>query len=630
MTEFEIQHIPLNRLKVSVVNVRKTERTADVEALAASIRSHGLLQNLSVVADDDGKFSVVAGGRRLAALKLLAKSGAIAKDFEAPCQVIAREAAPEASLAENIHRVAMDPVDEADAFAILQGQGSAVDEIARRFGVTLRHVEQRLVLCKLSPKLRSAWKKRELTLDAARAFCLVDDHTRQDAVFKSLGKPVTHAGSVRARLMEDRMRASDRLVRFVGLENYEAAGGAVRRDLFDADAVFIEDGALVAVLAERILAAAAENFKQAGWGWVETSLDGCRPDGVAALRLQPIWRDATDAEEAQMQQVQEKIDALDAALNESSVEDDPRWSDRDDLEAAYETIRQAARTWDGELMKFAGVIVSVDHSGALLATEGYVRKDDQKLIDAIKRGGQSEARHEDDETSVPTQTAVVGMPKALARDLTSHRTRAIRAGVAQDVDIALSVCVAALGSRLLRRQTLQGVDVSCGMSDFDDSQSLMRPLDAAMPEQPRAALEWCLKQDRAALLTHLSTLVACAIDLSHEDSTAGDADRQAVSDCIASALDLDMAAVWSPSIEFWIRLPKSVLLEELKDAAETHELPDAAQADWLRTAAKLKKDALAQRVHEAWRGRRYLPELLVTPLAAGSLSVAGNIAIAAE
>jgi len=360
VSAFQIQHIPLNRLKVSSVNVRRTERAADVEALAASIQSHGLLQNLSVTADENGKYSVVAGGRRLAALKLLAKSGAIPKDFEVPCQLITKDAAPEASLAENIHRVAMDPIDEADAFATLRGQGSAVDEIARRFGVTLRHVEQRLVLCRLSPKLRSAWKKRQLTLDAARAFCLVDDHERQEAVFKSMGKPITHVGSVRARLMEDRMRASDPIVRFVGLEDYEAAGGAVRRDLFDADAVFIEDGALLSALAERKLKVAAEQYRETGWGWVETSVDGSRPEGVLALRLQPIWRDATDAEEAQMQQFREKIDALDAALDDSSVEDDPRWTDRDDLEAAYETLRQATRTWDSELMTLAGVIVGID------------------------------------------------------------------------------------------------------------------------------------------------------------------------------------------------------------------------------------------------------------------------------
>ncbi|RYD84322.1 MAG: hypothetical protein EOP84_05795, partial [Verrucomicrobiaceae bacterium] len=112
MTSTTLQTIPLNMLIVSTVNVRKTDRKADVSALAASINSHGLLQNLAVAATEGGKFSVVAGGRRLAALKMLAKNGAIAKNFPVPCQVVGEDHAAETSLAENIHRVAMDPLDE--------------------------------------------------------------------------------------------------------------------------------------------------------------------------------------------------------------------------------------------------------------------------------------------------------------------------------------------------------------------------------------------------------------------------------------------------------------------------------------------------------------------------------------
>jgi ParB family chromosome partitioning protein len=101
----------------------------------------------------------------------------------------------------------------------------APDEMSRRrFGVTRRHVDQRLALAGLSPKIKAAWKRGDVSLEAARAFCLVEEPRPAGSVFRSLGKPVTHAGSVRARLMEGRMRASDRLASFVGLEAYEAPG----------------------------------------------------------------------------------------------------------------------------------------------------------------------------------------------------------------------------------------------------------------------------------------------------------------------------------------------------------------------------------------------------------------------
>ncbi|MBK8840320.1 MAG: ParB N-terminal domain-containing protein [Hyphomonadaceae bacterium] len=142
----KFQNIPLNKLIASPRNVRRKDRKADIDALAASIASCGLLQNLCVVAGEGDRFEVDAGGRRLMALKKLAKDGVIAKDFPVPCHVVASEDGREVSLIENIHRVAMDAMDEVDAFAALVAEGATPDDIARRFGATQRHVEQRLAL----------------------------------------------------------------------------------------------------------------------------------------------------------------------------------------------------------------------------------------------------------------------------------------------------------------------------------------------------------------------------------------------------------------------------------------------------------------------------------------------------
>jgi len=212
-----IQLVALNKLVASPRNVRKQDRKADLDALATSIAAHGLLQNLCVVPTEGGKFEVDAGGRRLAALKQLAKQGVLSKDHPVPCHVEAAERGIEVSLTENVHRVAMDAMDEVDAYAALVADGKTPDDVARRFGVERRYVDQRLALAGLSPRIKAAWKRGDVSLEAARAFCLVDDHAQQDAVFRSLGKPVTHGSSVRARLMDGRMRATDRLATFVGL-----------------------------------------------------------------------------------------------------------------------------------------------------------------------------------------------------------------------------------------------------------------------------------------------------------------------------------------------------------------------------------------------------------------------------
>lgn len=151
--------VPVSKLVVHDDNVRRTDKRADIEALAASIAAHGLLQNLSVVRIEDGRYAVVAGARRLAALRFLIKQGRLARDFAAACTIVEPALSAEASLAENVQRVAMNAMDEMEAFSRLADEGMSVEVIAERFGAQVRHVEQRLALGRLSPKIRAAYRK---------------------------------------------------------------------------------------------------------------------------------------------------------------------------------------------------------------------------------------------------------------------------------------------------------------------------------------------------------------------------------------------------------------------------------------------------------------------------------------
>jgi hypothetical protein len=107
-----IQMIPLNRLILSPANVRKTRTHVGIEELAASILAHGLLQNLQVRPGKGGKFEVVAGSRRHAALNLLAKQKSLSKLAEIGCNVLDDADAVEISLAENTNREPMHPADQ--------------------------------------------------------------------------------------------------------------------------------------------------------------------------------------------------------------------------------------------------------------------------------------------------------------------------------------------------------------------------------------------------------------------------------------------------------------------------------------------------------------------------------------
>ena len=98
--------VPLNRLRLSPDNVRTPGGVA-IDDLAALIYSQGLLRRLAVVPRPMGKkgdFDVVAGGRRLDALRLLVEQGKLVDEQPIECLAVPSDKVTEISLAENIAR----------------------------------------------------------------------------------------------------------------------------------------------------------------------------------------------------------------------------------------------------------------------------------------------------------------------------------------------------------------------------------------------------------------------------------------------------------------------------------------------------------------------------------------------
>lgn len=615
--------IPLNQLVSSPANARKTDARADIEALAASIASLGLLQNLSVAERGENKFEVVAGARRHAALKLMAKAGTIARDYPVPCNLVGQDGAAEASLAENVQRIAMNAVDEAEAFNVLFEQGHDCEAIARRFGVTTRHVDQRLALANLSPRLKAAYRKGEINLEALRAFCIEPDHAKQDAALRALGKPVTHPGQVRALLTQGAMKTSDRLARFVGLEAYEAAGGPLTRDLFDPDACFIADPALVTRLADERMEAERRRLIGEGWGWVEFVTGHGAGASYCGERIHPTRRPMTRPERKSIAELDSEIEALDAKLKESE-EDDALWQARETLDQQRQKAVDATFVWDKALIAHAGVVGSIDYEGRLSFNFGLVRKADQAKLKRVLAARAPEGAAGDEAAPAETE-ADQGprLPKTVARELTAARAIALRQGVAEAPHIALALAVYACALANMRRPSpnvrLAAEPIAIGEDGAFDRRRA--ELVSSLPEDELALLEWCLAQESETLLGALAVLVAGALDLVHEASSRGDNATQALADCLAAALRLDMRKHWSPDRAFLSKLPKAMLLAIAEQAPKIAEQTPARRALQLKTLAKLKRDSLAKALARSLNGAGYLPDLLVTPLAKGALAL---------
>jgi len=186
----ELMTIALSLLVPSPRNVRRTNGT-DVSDLKASIEAQGLLQNLIVCPEltkrgkPTGRYEVVGGKRRLAALTALADDGKLSADEEILCRVKPDRDAAEASLAENLHREPMHPADEFEAFQRLVQEGRSIEEVATRFGTSPITVRRRLKLASVHPALIQLYRDDGITLEQLMALAVSDDPDEQLRVWEA-------------------------------------------------------------------------------------------------------------------------------------------------------------------------------------------------------------------------------------------------------------------------------------------------------------------------------------------------------------------------------------------------------------------------------------------------------------
>jgi ParB family transcriptional regulator, chromosome partitioning protein len=344
----DIVFVPLNNLRNLPKNVRTVPHTkADIQAFAASIAALGMLQYPVVEPEigqrgkPTGNYLVNAGeGRRLAQL-LRVKRKEIKPDEPICCILDTEHSATEISLAENAIRTDMHPADQYEAFAKLHGEeGMSAEDIAARFGVTPTVVKRRLKLGAVSPKLRALYRKGEMNLDQLSAFAITDDHERQERAWSESPTFNRSREAILRVLSEGQVRSDDRRAVFVGAKEYEAAGGTIVRDLFDAEGGgFFADAELLNQLTREKLQCHADKVAAEGWRWVvaEPELDH---EVCAAMRrvfAKPV--PLSKAERKRFHKLQARYDALCDKYQDGDVPaDDAAKLDR--IEAAIEALRR--------------------------------------------------------------------------------------------------------------------------------------------------------------------------------------------------------------------------------------------------------------------------------------------------
>ena len=268
--------LQINQLVLSEKNVRKENASkADDEQLYASILAHGILQNLIVEPmNAQGLYPVLGGGRRLRQLIKAVKNNKLKPKTLVPVKLLTAEEvanyATELSMTENFTRAKMHPVDEFHAFADMVNQGASIADVAARFGVTAKFVQQRMKLSMVAPVVLDAYKAGNVSLDVVMIFTIASIE-KQVEVWELAGDRRYNENQFRNMLKDAAVSADHYLAQFVGQDEYEKAGGVVTSDLFS-DEVYLDDKALLESLATAKLEIEAAKLIARGWKWTQIKL----------------------------------------------------------------------------------------------------------------------------------------------------------------------------------------------------------------------------------------------------------------------------------------------------------------------------------------------------------------------
>ena len=259
----QIDHIPLDRLSVSPINMRRGRKMPNVSDILPSVKARGVLSPLFVRAN--GKhdhFEILAGKRRYFASVEAAKESS--EDRSLPCIVIGESDNAEAleiSMIENLLRQDPDEVTQWESFTRLVKEGRSVEDIAATFALTEMQVKRILALGNLLPRIREAYRAEEI--DAATVRHLTLASKAQQKAWLALYED-TEAYAPRGSQLKGWLFGGASIATSMALFDLEAYSGQIVADLFGEDGYFADSDAFwTAQMAEVEQRKAA--YLEAGW-----------------------------------------------------------------------------------------------------------------------------------------------------------------------------------------------------------------------------------------------------------------------------------------------------------------------------------------------------------------------------
>ncbi|EPR0288795.1 ParB/RepB/Spo0J family partition protein [Escherichia coli] len=606
LAQTEEVSVPLASLIKSPLNVRTVPYSAEsVSELAESIKGVGLLQNLVVHALPGDRHGVAAGGRRLAALNMLAERGIIPADWPVRVKIIPQELATAASMTENGHRRDMHPAEQIAGFRAMAQEGKTPAQTGDLLGYSPRHVQRMLKLADLAPVILDALAEDRITTEHCQALALENDTARQVQVFEAAcqsgwgGKPDVRV--IRNLITESEVAvAGNSKFRFVGADAFSP--DELRTDLFSDDGDgYVDRVALDAALLEK-LQAVAEHLREAeGWEWCAGRMEPvgeCREDAETYRCLPEPEAVLTEAEDERLNELMTRYDALENQCEESDL-----------LEAEMKLMRCMAkvRAWTPEIRAGSGVVVSWRYGNVCVQRGVQLRSEDDATDDA-DRTEQVQEKASVEEISLPLLTK-----------MSSERTLAVQAALMQQPDksltlLAWTLCLNVFGSGAYSKPAQISLecehypltsDAPSGKEGaaFMAMMAEKARLAALLPEGWARDMTTFLSLSQEVLLSLLSFCTACSLN-GVQTRECGHTSRSPL-DSLETAIGFHMRDWWQPTkANFFGHLKKPQIIAALNEAG----LSGAA-----RDAEKMKKGDAAEHAEFHMKDNRWVPGWMCAP-----------------
>lgn len=179
----QVQLLPIASISPNPQQPRKIFEEDQLEDLATSIKQHGIIQPLIVIAAEGvDRYTLIAGERRLRAAKL-----AGLKDVPAIVRTASQQEQLEFAIIENVQREDLNPIERARAYQSLADQFSLTHEdIAQRVGKSRVTVTNTLRLLNLPVVVQQTLQRGEISEGHARSLLALPSARAMEAALDSI------------------------------------------------------------------------------------------------------------------------------------------------------------------------------------------------------------------------------------------------------------------------------------------------------------------------------------------------------------------------------------------------------------------------------------------------------------